>query len=81
MAVTSGCGSWFGFQVWLWIVGAPGFQELGEGWGLAGLPAAELVDHDHVLGTARGPAVVREPQVIRFVCFGYLLLALPRVGD
>src|SRR6266568_3590791 len=30
MAVTSGSGSWFGFQVWLWFAGASGFNELGE---------------------------------------------------
>ena len=30
MAVSSGSGSWFGFQVGLWFAGASGFQELGQ---------------------------------------------------
>jgi hypothetical protein len=39
------------------LAGAFGFQALGEGWGLAGLPVAELGDHDHVFGAAWQPAV------------------------
>src|ERR1039457_3038857 len=81
MVMGMGVRSWFGFQVWFWFACAAGFQELGEGWGLAGLPAAELVDHDRVRGTALRPAVVREWQVVRFGGFGHLLLPWPRVGD
>src|SRR5580704_10510419 len=66
MAVSSGSGSWFGFQVGFWFAGASGFQELGQRRRPSWLPAAELVDHDRVLGTAWRPAVgeIGERQVI-----------------
>src|SRR5690349_20367627 len=44
-------GSWFGFQVGFGFAGpaGPGLQELGQGLGVAaGLPVAELVDHDQI---------------------------------
>jgi len=61
--------SWFCFQVGFGLAGAgaAGFEELGEGRGTAGLPAAELVDDDHILGTAGRPVVVRERQVVGFL--------------
>jgi hypothetical protein len=59
MAVTSGCGSWFGFGVGFRFAGAiQVFQEFGEGRRSAVLPAAELVDHDVVQGTLLGPGLV-----------------------
>jgi hypothetical protein len=60
MAVTSGCGSWFGFQVGFRFAGASwlGFQELGEGRWSAGRPAADLVDHERVHGTVLVPGLV-----------------------
>src|SRR5260370_971165 len=75
MAVSSGSRSWFGFQVGLRFAGASGFEELDEGRWLRGLPAAELVDHDGVLGTAWWPAVgeVGEGEVIGVVQFAHVL--------
>src|SRR6476646_4566035 len=60
MAVGFRLRSWFGFQVGFRFAGAAGsgFQQLGQGWGMtAGLPVAELVDHDQVGGTAGCDAV------------------------
>ena len=57
MSEHAGIRSWFGFQVGLWVAGAAGFEELGEGRGLLGLQAAELVDDDHIAGAAWQPAV------------------------
>src|SRR5690348_1407976 len=53
-------GSWFGFQVGFGFAGpaGAGFQEFCQGLGVAaGLPVAELVDHDQVGGPARRPPV------------------------
>src|ERR1035441_4645613 len=83
MAVTSGCGSWFGFQVGFRLAGASGFQELGEGWGCVWLPAAELVDHDRVLGKAWWPVVgvVGEREVIGILHFAQVLNPRPLGRD
>jgi len=83
MAVSSGSGSWFGFQVGLRFAGASGFEELDEGRWLRGLPAAELVDHDGVLGTAWWPTVgeVGEREVIGVVQLAHVLVLRPLGGD
>src|SRR5260370_36397768 len=82
MAVSSGSGSWFGFQVGLRLAGASGFEELDEGRWLRGLPAAELVDHDGVLGTAWRPAVgeVGEGEVVGVVQLAHVLGPWPLGG-
>src|SRR5271166_3769744 len=85
MASLPGCGSWFGFQVGLWFAGAggPGFQELGERRWLTWLPAAELVDDDHVLGTAWWPAAggVGEREVIGVLPLAHVLVPWPLGRD
>jgi hypothetical protein len=55
----------FGLQLGLGIATAVAswLQELGERRRLAGLPAAELIDHDHVLRTASRPPVIGERQL------------------
>src|SRR5271165_611625 len=83
MAVSSGSGSWFGFQVGLWFAGASGFQELGQRRRPAWLPAAELVDHDCVLGgTAWWPAVgvVGEREVIGVLHLAHVPVSRPLGG-
>src|SRR6185437_1266249 len=60
--------------------GAAGFEELGQGGGLAGLPAAELVDDDDVLGAVGWLVVVGERQVVGLGRFGQVLLSRPRAG-
>jgi hypothetical protein len=81
MAVSSGSGSWFGFQVGLRFAGAGGlgFQELGQGGRPTGLPATELVDHDRVLRAAWWPAVgvVRDREVIGVVQLAQVLFGWP----
>src|SRR6266496_151478 len=73
--------SWFGLQVGLGFAGAagPGFQELGQGRGMGGLPAAELIDHDQVGGTAGRPLLLGLRQVVGLAHFGRILLACPWV--
>src|SRR6266566_6270127 len=57
-----------------WIPGAR------PGRGLTGLPVAELVDHDHVLGAARWPAA-GERQVVGVRHLAHVLIARPRIRD
>src|ERR1017187_279888 len=83
MAVPSGSGSWFGFQVGLGVAGASGFQDLGQRRWSAWLPVAELIDHDHVLGTARAPGlvVVGEREVIGVPQLAHVLFCQPLGWD
>src|SRR5208282_5968414 len=84
MAVSSRSGSWFGFQVGFRCAGAAGFQELGQRRRPARLPAAELVDHDRVLGgTAWWPVVgeVGEREVIGVLHLAHIHVRRPLGRD
>src|ERR1039457_1873645 len=83
MAVPSGSGLWFGFQVGLGFAGAAGFEELGQRRRSAWLPSAELVDHDRVLGTAGRPAVgdVGEREVVGVLQLAHVLVLGPLRRD
>src|ERR1017187_1905749 len=83
MAVPSGSGAWFGLQVGLGLAGTAGFEELGQRRRTAWLPAAELVDHDRVLGTAWRPAVggVGEREIVGVLQLAHVLVLRPLGRD
>src|SRR6266851_9548980 len=77
--LTSGSGSWFGFQVGLGIAaavvaGVQGVPEVGSGGREVVLDPVAGVDDDHVLG---GPAAAR--RAARFAFFGWLHVVTCRV--